>query len=59
MAVIQWLEYSQSSFGITWSLSDILDFALQSYALTHHRTNVFGKTYTHVTPNNTGITIIS
>ncbi len=45
MAVIQWLEYSQRSFGITWSLSDILDFALQSYAVTHHRANVFGKTY--------------
>lgn len=39
--------------------SNILDFALQSYAVTEQYTNVFGKTYTHITPHNTRITLIT
>ena len=36
--------------------SNILDFALQIYVVTEQQTNVFGKTYTHITPHNTRIT---
>jgi hypothetical protein len=39
--------------------SDILDFALQIYVVTEQYTNVFGKTYTHITPHNTRIILIT
>jgi hypothetical protein len=39
--------------------SDILDFALQIYVVTRQHTNVFGKTYTHITPHNTRIILIT
>jgi hypothetical protein len=39
--------------------SNILDFALQSYVVTEQHANVFGKTYTHITPHNTRITLIT
>ena len=39
--------------------SNILDFALQSYVVTQQYTNVFGKTYTHITAHNTRITLIT
>ena len=53
----QWLEYSQSSLVI--SANGNIGFALQSYVVTAQYTNVFGKTYTHITLHNTRITLIT
>lgn len=44
---------------LVWKQSQILDLALQSYVDTAQNTNVFGKTYTHITPHNTRITLIT
>src|SRR5688500_4970929 len=59
MAVIQqWLEIAGRVF-LAWKQSIILDLALQSYVVTKQYTNVFGKTYTHITPLNTRFIFIT